>query len=109
MIFGTKPLDEIEESDLQALLDNPVPERKRIEYKSELPTDRFKDRKEFLADVSSFANTVGGYLVYRVREEDGMPVEMCGVEVDSVDVLTGPHATAVLAHLDQEFFEALCG
>ena len=87
MIFDTKPLDDIEESDLQALLANPVPERKRIEYKSELPTDKFKDRKEFLADVSSFANTVGGYLLYGVKEEGGMPVEMCGVEVESVDTL----------------------
>ncbi len=87
MIFDTKPLDDIEESDLQALLANPVPERKRIEYKSELPTDKFKDRKEFLADVSSFANTVGGYLLYGVKEEGGMPVEICGVEVESVDAL----------------------
>ena len=30
MIFDTKPLDDIEESDLQALLAKPVPERKRI-------------------------------------------------------------------------------
>ncbi len=87
MIFDTKPLDDIEESDLQALLANPVPERKRIEYKSELPTDKFKDRKEFLADVSSFANTVGGYLLYGVKEEDGMPVEICGVLVESVDAI----------------------
>ncbi len=87
MIFDTKPLEDIEESDLQSLLVNPVPERKRIEYKSDLPTDKFKDRKEFLADVSSFANTVGGYLLYGVKEEDGMPIEICGVEVDSVDAL----------------------
>jgi hypothetical protein len=30
---------------------------------------------------------VGGYLLYGVKEEDGMPVEICGVEVDSVDAL----------------------
>lgn len=87
MIFDSKPLDAIEENDLQALLVNLVPERKRIEYKLDAPTDKLKDRKEFLADVSSFANTAGGYLLYGVKAKDGIPTEICGIERDRVDAL----------------------
>ena len=55
-----KPLEAIEENDLQALVDNQVAERKTIEYKESLPGNADGDKKEFLADVSSFANASGG-------------------------------------------------
>ncbi len=87
MILDYKPLDKIEGNDLQVLIDDKVAERKRIEYKRDLPGTSYKDRKEFLADVSSFANTVGGYLLYGVDAKDGVPVELCGVEIASVDDL----------------------
>lgn len=87
MILDSKPLDKIEESDLQVLIDDKVAERKRIEYKRNLPGNSYKDRREFLADVSSFANTVGGYLIYGIDAKDGVPVELCEVEIESVDVL----------------------
>lgn len=84
MLFN-KPLAEIEESDLRILIDDKVAERKTIEYKRDLPGNSYKDRKEFLADVSSFANTVGGYLIYGIDTKHGIPVELCGVELASVD------------------------
>jgi Putative DNA-binding domain len=87
MILDSKPLDKVEENDLQVLIDDKVAERKRIEYKRDLPGNSYKDRKEFLADVSSFANTVGGYLLYGVDAKDGVPVELCGVEIANVDDL----------------------
>lgn len=80
-----KPIAEIDESDLQALLDNQVAEGKTVEYKSVLPGNADGVKKEFLADVSSFANAAGGDLVYGIREEAGLPVELCGLQIDDVD------------------------
>ena len=32
-----------------------------------------QEKEEFLADVSSFANTMGGDLIYGIEEENGIP------------------------------------
>ena len=60
-------------------MDNEVSESKIIEYKEILPENSNSKRKEFLADVSSFANATGGYLIYGIKEESGIPVEVCGL------------------------------
>src|SRR5216683_7360895 len=80
-----KQLEAIEESDLQALVDNQVSERKTIEYKEALPGNADGDKKEFLADVSSFANASGGDLIYGISEQSGIPVELRGLELSNVD------------------------
>ena len=85
MYFDRSALDSITESSLQNLLKFQIPEKKSIEYKSELPSNSDKDKREFLADVSSFANAEGGNLLYGVKEEDGIAIEITGVNVDSVD------------------------
>ena len=61
MMINDKPVTSLTEAELSALVDN-EPERKTLEYKRELPGNSEKDRKEFLYDASSFANTRGGYL-----------------------------------------------
>ena len=81
----SKPLEAIEESDLLALVDNQVSERKTIEYKEALPGNADGDKKEFLADVSSFANASGGDLIYGISEQSGIPVELRGLELSNVD------------------------
>lgn len=68
-----KNIDRITEEDLQALIDNAVSERKTIEYKRSLSINRDSERKEFLADVSSFANASGGDLIYGITEAGGIP------------------------------------
>jgi hypothetical protein len=55
----SKPLESIKESDPQALVDNQVAEHKTIEHKEALPGNADGDKKEFLVDVSSFANASG--------------------------------------------------
>jgi hypothetical protein len=96
MLFD-KPLASITESDLQTLIDGQMAERKDLEYKQSLPkiADKDNDKKhgkspddekrEFLADVSSLANTIGGYLIFGIKEQDGFPIELCGIQVENVD------------------------
>ncbi len=80
-----KQLKYIDEQDLRTLAVNKVKEGKTIEYKAELPGNRDKDKKDFLADVSSFANAAGGDLIYGIRAKDGVPKEPFGIEISNAD------------------------
>ena len=64
----------LSETDLQRLIDNGVPEGPRIEYKRDFVGLRDDDKKEFLKDISAFANASGGYILYGVAEKDGIPI-----------------------------------
>ncbi len=75
-----KPIEEIDEADLASLIDVGTPELKTLEYKRSLPGGSDEDRKDFLADVSSFANAAGGHLIYGMRAEAGVPAELLGVD-----------------------------
>jgi Putative DNA-binding domain len=80
-----KKLDQIVKEDLQYLVDNSVQERKTLEYKATLPDNSDSDKKEFLADVSSLANTEGGDLVFGIRESNGVLESDIGLEVTNAD------------------------
>ena len=62
-----RPLDAISRADIDALIANCVTECKTLEYKQELPDDSVDAKKEFLADVSSFANSSGGDIVFGMK------------------------------------------
>ena len=64
MFFDNKSISEINEADIQLLIGNEVQESKNLDYKEKLPENSDKAKKEFLADVSSFANSNGGYLIF---------------------------------------------
>ena len=69
-----KAFDQIEKADIQALIDNQIPEGKTLDYKRDLPGNTKDTKKEFLADIISFANAAGGDIIYGVdeqRDEDG--------------------------------------
>ena len=80
-----KHLDKIDLNDLEQLRSNAVLEGKTIEYKKLLPTNSDADRKEFLADISSFSNASGGDLIFGILEENGSPKSIDGVEIENVD------------------------
>jgi hypothetical protein len=81
-----KSLDSITEDDLLALISNGVREGRTIDYKRELPGNSDGDKKEFLADVSSFANSGGGDLVFGLDEAEGLPTQLTGFQSADVDV-----------------------
>ncbi len=80
-------IDQITEQDLQALIDNSVLEGKTIEYKQSLPSNSEPNKKEFLADVSSFANASGGDLIFGIIEDKktGSPKSLEGLSIENVD------------------------
>jgi len=78
MSIFDKLFTEIDEQDLLQLITDAIPESKSIEYKRELPNGN-DDKKEFLADISSFANSSDGTIIYGMREDKGMPLELTGI------------------------------
>jgi len=81
----SRRLEEVGEFDLDHLVANSVPEGKTIEYKKVLPGNLDSDKKEFLADVSSFANTAGGDLIFGIDETQGAPVDIPGLALPDPD------------------------
>lgn len=60
--------DDIAKIDIDFLIENRIGEFKTLEYKKKLPGSTDSDKKEFLADISSFANASGGDLIYGIKE-----------------------------------------
>ncbi len=81
-----KDIEQITKDDLQALIDNSVVERKTLEYKQALSGNSDKEKKEFLADVSSFANASGGDLIYGIVEDKktGTPKSLDGLDSENI-------------------------
>lgn len=87
MILTNLLLDHIKEANLRHLIDEEIIENKLLEYKSELPGDSKGDKQNFLATVSSFANTSGGDIIYGMVEDrtTGKPKELKGIKIENVD------------------------
>jgi len=94
MSFHDKALEHVTAEDFLALRELEVQEGLRIDYKECLPGAKESDKKEFLADVSSFANAAGGDLLYGVRgkrdadgKSTGIPDEFPGLGEINLDAV----------------------
>jgi hypothetical protein len=70
------PLNQVDGARLAGLVTNAVREGRQLEYKEQLPGGSDDDKREYLADVTSFANSVGGDLIYGIlerRDANGVP------------------------------------
>lgn len=90
-----KPFDEITKDDIEALIENEVAEGKTLDYKQQLHGNSDADRKEFLYDVSSFANASGGDIIYGIVEKrdeagknTGTPEHVRGLPDVNIDEAT---------------------
>ena len=63
-----KPLTQIEEADLQALVSDQVQEGLALEFKSQLNLGTTSQKKEAAKDASALANTAGGRIFYGINE-----------------------------------------
>lgn len=89
-----KPLDQLTKEDIQRLVSDGVPESRSLDYKAELPKFNDTGKKEFVADIISFANAVGGYLIFGVTEakdaegkNTGKPDAATGIDGANLDDL----------------------
>jgi hypothetical protein len=74
--------DEISQTDFEELVSNGVAEGHTVEYKQELYGNSDSDKREFLKDVTSFANTKGGHLIIGVTENAGLPTGFLPIHGD---------------------------
>ncbi|WP_024927423.1 MULTISPECIES: AlbA family DNA-binding domain-containing protein [unclassified Mesorhizobium] len=80
-----RPIDAIDERDLAELIANKVAEGRDLEFKRALPGGSEADGKEFLADVTAFANAQGGDLIFGVEETAGAASAVPGLAVNDPD------------------------
>lgn len=80
-----KNIKDITKVDIDFLITNATLEGKTLEYKEKLPDNSDSEKKEFLADVSSFANSIGGDLIFGIETKDGNPVKIKGISVANID------------------------
>ena len=81
-MIADKPISEITEADLKALVTGSQREGVRIEFKRDQYEWNDAGTREFLADVSSFANAHGGLLLVGIDEADACAADVRGVEGD---------------------------
>jgi Putative DNA-binding domain len=95
-----RDFDDITKADIEALIDNAVAETRSIEYKQQPPGDSDEDKKEFLADISSFANAAGGDVIYGIVERRDAERKTTGVP-ESITGLTGANTDSLIRRLDE--------
>lgn len=80
-----KPITALTAEDLAALVTDKAEEGRNLDFKRELPGSSDKDKMELCADVSSFANSGGGYLLFGVDETGGAASAVPGLPGVDVD------------------------
>lgn len=65
----SNPLSAWTNEDIETLIELSIEENINLDYKETLPGRSDSDRKEFLNDITSFANSQGGFLIFGVSEK----------------------------------------
>lgn len=80
------PLDQITLEHIEALVTYQRSESRTLDFKEAFPAADHKGVRDFLADVTAFANTDGGDIVIGVREDNnGVAAEVVGIDRAGLD------------------------
>jgi hypothetical protein len=79
----TKRLSDLTAADIDALIG--VSESRYLDFKSAPVGGQDKDKREFLADVSAFANASGGDIIFGVDEQEGVASAVPGIRLEDVE------------------------
>jgi predicted HTH transcriptional regulator len=73
-------------TDLQNLIDEALPESLTLDYKASPALNKTSDgRTELVKDVTAFANSAGGQIIYGIPEKNGVPQAFdSGVDCDQI-------------------------
>lgn len=74
------PLGKITEADLQKLIQDAVRESRIIEYKQDLQLATAAQKQELLSDITAFANTEGGEIIYGMAATNGVASDLIGLK-----------------------------
>ena len=85
MYFSKNELKNLTEKDLNNLIVNKVIESKTIDYKLQYNLESDDGKIKFLANFSAFANAEGGNLIYGIKEKEGLPIEIVGINTENID------------------------
>jgi Putative DNA-binding domain len=83
MALSNLNFDDLAERDLLNQIQAGVPEGVLVDYKRDLYGRTDADIREFLKDISSFANTSGGHLIIGMNETAGIPTALAPLSGDS--------------------------
>jgi Putative DNA-binding domain len=103
MIFE-KTLQDITLADIQSLVENRVPESKRLEYKRDHYGKTDEHRREFAADVSAMANASGGIIAIGIGENGGLASDLVGVPCGDIDALKRAIIQSLRSSIEPEIF-----
>lgn len=79
-------VEDITKEDIESLVTNRVHEGRTLDYKAQLPGGGDEERRSFLIDVSAFANTLGGTILFGIPEliengqKTGLPANCDGLQ-----------------------------
>ena len=79
------PLRDVNATHLDQLVTENVHEDHRLEFKRVLPQATMEDRVEFMKDVSSFANSRGGAILYGIASKNGAATAVLGLGAIDTD------------------------
>lgn len=71
-----KKLSEITQEDILALIEDGVKEGQTLDFKQEYNIEKEDKKWNFLADITAFANTIWGDIIFWIREEGSIAKEI---------------------------------